>query len=383
MAADGYVTIHRTTDAAQGELLAETLRSEGIDARFHRVSSALIGIPTLMIEMTLDVPAKSEARARELLRDLEYVGASDTAAVAGHEGEREGAGAAERERAEEAERGDAAAAADARRSRRNPYLAPGFALLLPGGAHLYARRPWTALVVAFGLVSCLGLLFISGTSLDLEVAVAIGLSLVLGDAIGSVRATRAELRGVKATRGRQLVAGFGLLGIAIVFGGGARFATANSQARRLGDYKVSCTGDAVAVENQTDEPRVIQLANLKIGADSIAGHESYDIAAVGPAVLHLAPGARGVVKASIADWLDRSCGFGFAAERAPKSGGFAVGGMETPELPAPRSLSCELRFDFFARQEGGGDGAGFDASGSCVPAQSAGQERAGRLTARR
>ena len=78
MAADGYVTIHRTTDAAQGELLAETLRSDGIDARFHRVSSALIGMPTSMIEMTIDVPARLEARARELLRDLEYVGASDT-----------------------------------------------------------------------------------------------------------------------------------------------------------------------------------------------------------------------------------------------------------------------------------------------------------------
>ena len=102
MAADGYVTIHRTTDAAQGELLAETLRSDGIDARFHRVSSALIGVPTSMIEMTIDVPARSEARARELLRDLEYVGASDTAEA----GEAGGAG----EAAADAETAEAAGA---------------------------------------------------------------------------------------------------------------------------------------------------------------------------------------------------------------------------------------------------------------------------------
>jgi hypothetical protein len=382
MAADGYVTIHRTTDAAQGELLAETLRSEGIDARFHRVSSALIGIPTLMIEMTLDVPIKSEARARELLRDLEYVGASDRAAVEG-----EGAAQDDAQDAAEGERGEAGeeperagARREASGSRRNPMFAPGFAFILPGGAHLYARRPWTSLVVAFGLLSCLGLLFVGG-SRDLELAVATGLALLFGDAIGSVRATRADLRGVKASRGRQLLAGFGLLGVAVALGGGARFATAMSRTRQVAHYKVSCTGDAVAFENQTDEPRVIQVANLRIGADSIAGHESFDIAAVGNGILHLAPGARGVVKASIAGWLDRSCGFGYAPE--PSKGGFATGGIETTELPAPRTMSCELAFDFFAREDAAGESAGFEASGRCAPPRGAGQESPGRLTARR
>src|SRR5678815_4148956 len=76
MASDGYTTIVRTIDPAHGELVAELLRREGIAARFHRVSSTLIGLPEMMVEMTVDVPVEAEARARELLADLEYVGAA-------------------------------------------------------------------------------------------------------------------------------------------------------------------------------------------------------------------------------------------------------------------------------------------------------------------
>jgi len=56
MASDGYTTIVRTIDPAHGELVAELLRREGIAARFHRVSSTLIGLPEMMVEMTVDVP---------------------------------------------------------------------------------------------------------------------------------------------------------------------------------------------------------------------------------------------------------------------------------------------------------------------------------------
>src|SRR3982750_1785912 len=122
MADDGYIAIHRTTDIADGELLAEMLRREGIVARFHRVSSALIGVPTSMIEMSVDVPIESEARAREILRDLEYRGADAAAQPPVGEG------------------GDAEPDSS-RRALRNPILAAGFAFFFPGGGHLYARRP--------------------------------------------------------------------------------------------------------------------------------------------------------------------------------------------------------------------------------------------------
>ena len=44
MADDGYVTILRTIDTAQGELIAEMFRREGIAARFHQIRSTLIGM---------------------------------------------------------------------------------------------------------------------------------------------------------------------------------------------------------------------------------------------------------------------------------------------------------------------------------------------------
>ena len=165
MAADGYVTIHRTTDAAQGELLAETLRSDGIDARFHRVSSALIGVPTSMIEMTVDVPIESEARARELLRDLEYVGADAAAKPAVGEGED---GDAEPE--------------GTRRPLRNPVMAAGFAFFVPGGGHLNARRPWTTLVLAAGVVGWFAVAMATRSAVVFEFVVAILIATVACDA---------------------------------------------------------------------------------------------------------------------------------------------------------------------------------------------------------
>ena len=377
---DGYVTIHRTTDAAQGELLAQMLRSEGIDARFYRVSSALIGIPNFMMEMTVDVPIKSEARARELLRDLEYVGAFDSARAVGNEADNVGT-ARRAEEGDGGETGEAAGTRAADASRRNPFLAPGFAFLLPGGAHLYARRPWTALVIAVGLVSCVIGLSVAGGALGLEAVATVAMALVFGDAIGSFRAARGENRGLQVTRGRQLAAGFGLLGVAVALGGSTRLTIGRSRELQLADYKVSCTGDAISVENRTGEARVVQLANLKISAHSFAGYEDYDIPGFGAGILHLAPGERGVVKTRIADWLDRSCGFGFAPE--PPKASFAVEGIEQPASVGPRVLSCELEFAFFAREEGAAESAGLDASGSCVPPKGTRSESAGTLTARR
>jgi hypothetical protein len=67
----GYVTVHSTTDPAQGEMLAELLRNEGIAARFRGASSTLIGMARDMTTMSVDVPLDDEVRAREFLRALE------------------------------------------------------------------------------------------------------------------------------------------------------------------------------------------------------------------------------------------------------------------------------------------------------------------------
>ena len=58
----GYVTVHVTTDAAQGEVLAELLRQEGIAARFRGPATTLVGVAEHIVEMAVEVPAESEAR---------------------------------------------------------------------------------------------------------------------------------------------------------------------------------------------------------------------------------------------------------------------------------------------------------------------------------
>lgn len=67
----GYVSVHDTKDAAQGEVLAELLRQEGIEARFRGPNSTLIGVAEHVVAMAVEVPADQEARAREFLRDLQ------------------------------------------------------------------------------------------------------------------------------------------------------------------------------------------------------------------------------------------------------------------------------------------------------------------------
>ena len=67
----GYVSVHETKDAAQGEVLAELLRQEGIAARFRGAATTLVGVAVDVVAMAVEVPAEDEARAREYLRDLE------------------------------------------------------------------------------------------------------------------------------------------------------------------------------------------------------------------------------------------------------------------------------------------------------------------------
>jgi hypothetical protein len=67
----GYVTVHVTKDAAQGEVLAELLRQEGIAARFRGPATTLVGVAEHTVEMAVEVPAESEEHALEFLRYLD------------------------------------------------------------------------------------------------------------------------------------------------------------------------------------------------------------------------------------------------------------------------------------------------------------------------
>lgn len=282
MADDGYVTIHRTTDAAQGELLAETLRSAGIDARFHRVSSTLIGIPTLLIEMTVDVPAKLEAQALEVLRDLEYVGADDAAQPDGREEPGEKAEGAEDEEGE------------ARPSAWRAVARAGFTLFLPGTCHLYAGRPWTALVLGTGASAYVGLMIAATRSSIFEAALTAVLAIVAGDMIGGVRAARADALGRKADRRRQITSGFLVLAVASLFGVVARTAMAVPRMWRghlVSRFSVTCTRSSLVLESRDDDDRNVTMRWAAITTPRTAGSDlGYDVPFSGSPVFRLRAG---------------------------------------------------------------------------------------------
>jgi uncharacterized membrane protein YjjB (DUF3815 family) len=252
MADDGYTTIHRTTDAAQGEMMAEMLRREGIAARFHKVSSNLIGMSPLLIEMTVDVPVESEARARELLGDLEYTAAAD-ALEAGPEEE----------------------AAPTARSRWRALARSGFTLFLPGTCHLYAGRPWTALVLAAAAAGCVGIMVsVERESLAFGAALAALIVIMPCDMIAGVRAAAAENLGRHAERGRQVVTGLLLAAVAATIGVATRTAIEAPgwwRARQLRRFSLTCTRTSIVIENRDGADRYANFHRVGIATPSPAG----------------------------------------------------------------------------------------------------------------
>jgi len=375
MAHDGYTTILHTTDPTQGELFAEMLRREGIEARFHQVRGTMIGMPANLIEMTVDVPTETEARARELLADLEYVGAAEASEQqAGDQG------------ADDEPQGDAELAARDRietggllRSRRHPAFAVSFALFLPGGAHLYARRPWTALVLALGVVGCFAIGLASIGSVGFEAAFIVWPMIVLCDAVGGVRAARADLRGERPSRLAQLARGLGLVCLAAVAGGAVGVlpkVPAMRSAAQFEKLQVSCTGDAIVIANRSSESWALDLGYPQVAAFSEFGRQIYDIDIAGPHHLTLAPGERGTFKPAPADWLSQSCRF--SPERPETETARLFGGPLADgalPVPVPRPIYCGYLFSVVAQMTGDP----LKAFGSCVPATSTHAETVARL----
>jgi hypothetical protein len=77
----GYVVVHETKDAAQGEIIAELLRNEGIEARFRGPNTTLVGAARTVTAMAVEVPIEQEERARQFLQDLEDTTGSAGAAT--------------------------------------------------------------------------------------------------------------------------------------------------------------------------------------------------------------------------------------------------------------------------------------------------------------
>ena len=213
MAADGFTTIQRAMTVAEGEMFAELFRREGIDVNFHPMIGATIGSGEQICDLRIDVPIESEARVRELLSDLEYIGTTLN----------------ERGTADDDDAEPEAPAAPPRR----PLLAAGVAFLFPGGGHFHARRPWTGLLVGSTLVC--GWISRWGSSwresFTGEMLFGSLVALVFVDAIAGRRAAMAENRGIHPGQASQFARGFVMMACAVAVG--AVFATAAATPRWL------------------------------------------------------------------------------------------------------------------------------------------------------
>src|SRR5262245_6323298 len=156
MASDGFTTVHLARDQAEAAMLAGALRAEAIDARVIEVNAPLLGGAPHIFPVKIDVPSEMAARARELLDELGHPGTIEDASMP----------------PEDQEPPD-----------RSPMRA-GIGLLLPGGGHFYARRPWTAITLEVGILACLvGLRFDDEQTFAADVFFATLFAIPLCDAV--------------------------------------------------------------------------------------------------------------------------------------------------------------------------------------------------------
>ncbi|HEY3356440.1 MAG TPA: DUF2007 domain-containing protein [Polyangia bacterium] len=210
-----FVTVHRTADPTVAEMLVDVLEQEGIEARLLGTRhAALIGAAQHILPLRIEVPAADQAVARELITALLVTGGAPAADAAPEEPAGDAAPEAP-PAAEEPDEPDEPAAAAGRR--RRPVLAAGAAFVIPGGCHIYARRPWTGLVLAVAVIMAVIALG-AGRGLASTCAAFTFAALLLCDLVFGELAVRATNAGRAAGRPRQLLAGVGLSALALALG---------------------------------------------------------------------------------------------------------------------------------------------------------------------
>jgi|GEM_PF-4550381 len=186
----GNIVVHRTYDPIQAELLGDLLRDAGLAAQVIGTrSGAAIGAGQVIFQLYIQVPAEQAGQALDF---LEAYFEQDGAELLRAEGLMDDDGEAEPV-------GSGAASL-------RPLLAAGSVLLMFGGAHLYARRTFTTLVIAVGQVLAI-LNMASGTWQGYVMGVTMYGLLLTFDLIGGQLAVRAYNRGHRPSRFTQLIVG--------------------------------------------------------------------------------------------------------------------------------------------------------------------------------
>lgn len=332
-------------------MVLELLRGEGIAARLIRPQGILAGAALNLYETRIEVPAASAERTAELLADLEVLGSS-----------------------EEMDRGHDESDAPHPR-RRLPIIAAGIGLLCPGGCHLYARRPWTTLVVALAFLGALGLRAAASAADPLlaQFSFVMMSTVMASDLAGGLLALRSTNRGRTTSRPSQIARGLLLVAGAIILAASVTAvvdAPRRARARMLALFSVTCAPGSVQIVNGTDHTRFV---NLTVTVFPIPLPRTYhDIRLpLTPSRMALEAHTRTEVPFYILDSLRTACA----------AGGAPAGGARRAEEPAPlarlfgtdetatgsRITGCALWTQLEIEPSVALDLDGVEASGGCVP----------------
>jgi hypothetical protein len=226
-----FVRIYTGHDAIEVEILVESLRDDGYNARaLGTRDGALIGAAQHIFEQRIEVPEGQAKAAAELIHAL-LSGGDSRETKDGSERERPDEDAredielaAEDEVPEDLtddeeevdvsrkEGSDASAAPRKVRDRRSHALAAGVIVIFPGLGHAYARSSWSAIPIA--MTAILGFFF----SVELGSATFLGATLIgiyLADLIGAQIAVYRWNRGLSTSPSKQLLHG-AILAVAVL-----------------------------------------------------------------------------------------------------------------------------------------------------------------------
>lgn len=167
-----FVTVVRPLDSVEGEIMLQVLRDHDIDCRLVGTrNAALIGVGPQLTPLRIEVDSTRVADARALLAELRPEKRDDDEELP---------------------------------HPRRAILAFGCVILFFGGSHLYARRPWTAGVLA---ITQLSALLLHGGWPNGEIKAASITTILVLDAVMGTRAAMAHNRGQRPSPLRQSLAG--------------------------------------------------------------------------------------------------------------------------------------------------------------------------------
>lgn len=198
--AERFITVHRSYDPIQTELLGDLLRENNIAARVLGTRNAsIIGVAQNIVQTHIEVPESQAGAATDFLEayfasEPEFPDADqDFGDVDAEQPDDEGT-----------------ADDDDLSQPLRPTFAAGSVMLIFGGAHIYARQPITAGILALGQV-----LALSRLGAQEWTAVATGIAVFAGilavDLIGGQLAVREHNRGYVRGPARQAARGTVLL----------------------------------------------------------------------------------------------------------------------------------------------------------------------------